>query len=270
MSISTQGDDGRSHWNVPNTLTWLRILMILGICTAAIAAAMGGLYWSCQQMPDFYVRALAQDRTTAESAGNDLLRQAANLAGDVRRPGRWQALFTAEQINGWLAMDAQPGHGRMLSPQISNPRVGIENDRAQIAFRWSKPIWSAIVHLETEVYLQSENVVAVRICKARAGWLPLPLGALLEDLISAGRDIGFAIEQQQIEGDPLLLVTLPAAYDRSNKLICLESLELTPNEIYVAGRCERGGCESRSLVREPGDSQKSADQAQVEKANLQR
>src|ERR1700733_2529298 len=28
MSTSTQGDEGRSHWNVPNTLTWLRILMI--------------------------------------------------------------------------------------------------------------------------------------------------------------------------------------------------------------------------------------------------
>ena len=248
----------------------LRVSLILGTCAAAAAATIGGLYWSCQQMPDFYVQALAQDRTTTESAGNDLLHQAANLAGDVRRPGRWQALFTAEQINGWLAMDASPNHARLLPPQISNPRVGIESERAQVAFRWSKPIWSAIVHLETEVYLQSENVVAVRICKARAGWLPLPLGALLEDLVSAGRDIGFAIEQQQIEGDPLLLVTLPAAYDRSNKLICLESLELTPNEIYVAGRCERGQSESRSLARKPSDLQESADQAQVEKANLQR
>jgi hypothetical protein len=250
--------------------TRLRLALVLGICVTAIAAALGGLYWSCQQMPDFYVRALAQDRTTAESAGNDLLRQAANLAGDVRRPGKWQALFTAEQINGWLAMDAQPNHARMLPPQIGNPRIGIESDRAQVAFRWSRPAWSAIVHLETEIYLQSENVVAVRICKARAGWLPLPLGALLEDLIDAGRDIGFAIEQQQIEGDPLLLVTLPAAYQRSNRLICLESLELTPNEIYVAGRCERGGSENRSLARKPGDPQESADQAQLEKMNLQR
>src|SRR5450432_2225855 len=31
MSTSTQGADGRSHWNVPNTLTWLRILMIPAI-----------------------------------------------------------------------------------------------------------------------------------------------------------------------------------------------------------------------------------------------
>src|SRR3984885_2537230 len=28
MSTSTQGDEGQSHWNLPNALTWLRILMI--------------------------------------------------------------------------------------------------------------------------------------------------------------------------------------------------------------------------------------------------
>src|SRR5271169_1408368 len=31
MSTSTQDDESRSHWNVPNTLTWLRILMIPAI-----------------------------------------------------------------------------------------------------------------------------------------------------------------------------------------------------------------------------------------------
>jgi len=31
MSTSTPGAEGRSHWNVPNTLTWLRILMIPAI-----------------------------------------------------------------------------------------------------------------------------------------------------------------------------------------------------------------------------------------------
>src|SRR5882757_7823354 len=31
MSTSTQGTKGQSHWNLPNTLTWLRILMIPAI-----------------------------------------------------------------------------------------------------------------------------------------------------------------------------------------------------------------------------------------------
>src|SRR6202790_3964916 len=31
MSTSTPGVEPRSHWNLPNTLTWLRILMIPGV-----------------------------------------------------------------------------------------------------------------------------------------------------------------------------------------------------------------------------------------------
>jgi CDP-diacylglycerol--glycerol-3-phosphate 3-phosphatidyltransferase len=31
MNTSTPGSEGRSHWNLPNTLTWLRILMIPAI-----------------------------------------------------------------------------------------------------------------------------------------------------------------------------------------------------------------------------------------------
>ena len=43
MSTSTQGADGRSHWNVPNTLTWLRISMIPAIFALPEFAAAGGL-----------------------------------------------------------------------------------------------------------------------------------------------------------------------------------------------------------------------------------
>src|ERR1700734_2552532 len=31
MNTSTPGSEGQSHWNLPNTLTWLRILMIPAI-----------------------------------------------------------------------------------------------------------------------------------------------------------------------------------------------------------------------------------------------
>src|SRR5215467_5920384 len=83
-----------------------RLFVIVGPCAVAmLAAVLGGLYWACQQSPPFYNQALAQDPATAHSASDALVRQAAELASDVRRPGRWQAQFTAEQINGWLAYD---------------------------------------------------------------------------------------------------------------------------------------------------------------------
>ena len=70
MSTSTQGADGRSHWNVPNTLTWLRILMIPAILAlfyllpypwadpaACAAFALAGI---TDSLDGYYARKLGQ------------------------------------------------------------------------------------------------------------------------------------------------------------------------------------------------------------------
>src|ERR1700727_2857531 len=70
MSTSTPGDEGRSHWNVPNTLTWLRILMIPAILAlfyllpypwadpaACAAFALAGI---TDSLDGYYARKLGQ------------------------------------------------------------------------------------------------------------------------------------------------------------------------------------------------------------------
>jgi hypothetical protein len=100
--------------------------------------------------------------------------------------------------------------------------------------------------------------------------LPLPLGGLLTDLISSGREIGLEIDQQQIEGDPLLLVKLPEAYDHDRRQFCLESLELTQGEIYLAGRSDRQPIDSDPLARQPNDIPQPTDHAEAVNRNLHR
>jgi hypothetical protein len=236
-----------------------------------LAMATGGFFairWACQQAPSFYCNALAQDRSTAKQASDALLREAAALVSGLHKNGPWQAMFTAEQINGWLAYDMLQNHPHLLPSTISDLRVAIQPDRAQIAFRWVKPAWSAIVFLETQIYLRDENVVAVRICKARAGLLPLPLGGLLRDLTSAAEEAGLRVDQEQIEGDPVLLISV-AGLNGGDKLLNLESLELTAGEIYVAGRTNSelaGG----PLARRPEPDRNAATDAHAEKSNVQR
>ena len=218
-----------------------RIILILS-CAAAtlLAAASAWAYWVSRQVPPFYAAALAQPAETAHQASDAMLREAAALVSDLRKSGRWQALFTAEQINGWLADDLQKNHPTLLPNTISDPRVAIENNQLMLGFRWQQPKWSVVVSLAAEVYLREPNVVAVRIRKVRAGGLPLPLKNLLHDLIAAGRGLDLQIEEQQIEGDPLLLITPPQDGDYGNLLVQLESLELHDGQLYVAGRSQRG------------------------------
>jgi hypothetical protein len=230
---------------------------------------VGGLYWASQQTPAFYTQALNQDPTAAHEASDGMLRQTAALASGLRKQGHWEAMFSASQINGWLAYDVRKNHSTLLPPDVSEPRVAFSDDGLKVAFRWRSPGWSTVVALEADLYLHDINVVGVRIRKARAGTLPLPLGGFLRDVIESGREIGLQIEQQQIEGDPLLLVTLPTSFAKSDKSLSLETLELRDGALYIAGQSgAHPGVAIPPLAR--AKNQEDSEAAQSEKRNIQR
>ena len=219
----------------------LRIILFAScLVVALLGAACAWAYLASREVPHFYTAALAQPSTSAHEASDQLIREAAALVSDLRKSGRWQALFTTEQINGWLADDLLKNHPTLLPPTVSEPRVAIVDNQLMLGFRWQQPRWNVVVSLAADVYLREPNVVAVRIRKVRAGGLPLPLKNLLNDLIAAGRGLDLQIDEQQIEGDPLLLITPPQDGEFGDLLVQLESLELYDGQLYVAGRSQRG------------------------------
>ncbi len=247
-----------------------RILFIVVLAiSASVTTIAGWLYWASQQTPAFYAEALACSQTAAQQSSDRMLHQTAALLSDIRRPGQWQAIFTADQINGWLAYDVERNHPHLFPREVTDPRVAFENDRLMIAFRWRKPGWAAIVSLQAELYLQDINIIAVRIRNVRAGKLPLPIGSLLEEIAASGRELGLAVDQQLIEGDPLLLITLPASDNDTGKRMSLESLELHEGELYVAGQSGRTD-DGPSPLAQRGRKPTPPPEAHVEKLNIQR
>jgi hypothetical protein len=243
----------------------LRIILLVSCATAALlAAACGWAYLASREVPPFYSAALAQSSTNVHQASDALLRQTAALVSDFRRAGQWKALFTTEQINGWLADDLLHNHPTLLPSTISDPRVAIENDQLMIGFRWKQPQWNVVVWLAAEVYLREPNVIAVRIRKVRAGGLPLPLKSLLHDLIVSGRGMALQIDEQQIEGDPLLLITPPQDGDYGDVLVQLESLELHDGQLYVAGHTQRGTHALPPVAERPDRPTQPAGNSQTE------
>ena len=112
MSTSTQGDDGRSHWNVPNTLTWLRILMIPAILAlfyllpypwadpaACAAFALAGI---TDSLDGYYARKLGQTSRLGEFLDPvaDKLIVAAALVLIVSKDPRWFVVIVAVVIIG--------------------------------------------------------------------------------------------------------------------------------------------------------------------------
>jgi CDP-diacylglycerol--glycerol-3-phosphate 3-phosphatidyltransferase len=112
MSTSTQGADGPSHWNVPNTLTWLRISMIPAILAlfyllpypwadpaACAAFALAGI---TDTLDGYYARKLGQTSRLGAFLDPvaDKLIVAAALVLIVSKDPRWFVVIVAVVIIG--------------------------------------------------------------------------------------------------------------------------------------------------------------------------
>ena len=112
MSTSTQGADGRPHWNVPNALTWLRISMIPAILAlfyllpypwadpaACAAFALAGI---TDTLDGYYARKLGQTSRLGAFLDPvaDKLIVAAALVLIVSKDPRWFVVIVAVVIIG--------------------------------------------------------------------------------------------------------------------------------------------------------------------------
>ncbi len=220
--------------------------VIAGSLTVAAALLLGWLWFAARHVPSFYQQALHVPPPQLQEESDRLLENAAALASNVHREGRWQALFTADEINGWLAVDL-PKNFPELQPQgIAEPRVAIQPKCVSLACRYQDGPVEAVLSLDGEVYMQEPNVLSVRIHKARAGSLPLPLAKVLELISQAAAEANLPLNWLQAGGDPVAVIHLHPPHDEQENAYQLETIELREGELYVAGTTTREGSSSPS------------------------
>ena len=216
---------------------WITAAVFGGLLLAVVLAGVL-LYRASQQVPEFYEKALQADPAVQSEASDKMLQKASGLASDLEKRGEWQALFTEEEINGWLAADLARNHPHALPEGISSPRVAIAPESLTIACRLHRGNLQGVASLTVEPYLAEPNVIAVRIRSVRIGALPLPLGQVLDRVTEAARQADVRLEWQQADGDPVALVRIPPTRD-DRQQVHLENLRLGEGEIYIGGTTER-------------------------------
>jgi hypothetical protein len=203
-----------------------------------LAALLAGGIWfyrSLLYVPPFYAEGLEASESELKTSSREMLRRTAALNNDIKRAGKWEALFTDRQINGWLAVDVPKNHPDLIPPQARDPRVRIEPGRLLAGAQIDGAV-SAVVSVELDVRLAEPNVLAVRVQKLRVGDVPWGLDEIIDDVVAAAADWGIQVEQTQSEGDPVLLLKMPADFDE--RRIVLDRLELRDGEVYLAGQTE--------------------------------
>jgi hypothetical protein len=228
---------------LPSKRSWPKWLRVTGwlLLTIAVLALLVGLivYRAVKHVPEFYLQAMDVSLQEHAVASDKMERQVAGLVSDVRKEGRWTAVFSAEQINGWLAVELVKSHRELLPPSLSDPRVSIKPDAMTVACRYRSGAIDAVASLAVDVYLAEPNVVALQIRGVRAGSLPLPLGGVLDEISRAIPRSEWDVGLRWVDGDPVMLISRQRPYNPGEKVIRIDAVELEEGEIRVAGWSQR-------------------------------
>jgi hypothetical protein len=215
-------------------------LVLVVLVTAGVAILLTAAYRATQQVPEFYQHALAQQPREQKAAADQLERQVLELHNEARRPGRWEARFSQEQINGWLAADLPTKFPGALPDGVSAPRVAIDPNHMQLAVRYDKGDVSTVLSMAGDAYLTDQpNEVAVHIDHVRAGAFPVPLAQFLDDIAERFIEAGLPLDRKEFKGQQLQV----------------ERLEICDGEIVVSGRTDAPA--AKSAEAEPGEGEQS-------------
>ena len=216
-----------------------RITKTVAVLAAAAVVVVGvslfSLYEAYQQVPAFYHEALAIDDAAQGPARDAFVAQATALASDLHRQGRWHTLFTAEQINAWLALELTSNYPDLLPLEWRDPRISLRAKEACLACRYTSGDMSTVLSLTLDASLSEPNVLALRIRSARAGALPVPLAKVLDSISHAAHELNLRLEWRRLDGDPVALISFPSAGPGASDHVNLEALELRDGELFVSG-----------------------------------
>ena len=203
------------------------------VVSALVVAGLGGAYYATRQVRPFYEQALRIEPEALERGGRELESRATALYTDARQVGRWQALFTAEQINGWLATQLVENADVQLPSNIRDPRVAIARDVLTLGFRTTSGGVETVISVDAAVSLTEESAVAVRLIAVRAGALPLPVLQLADELAEACKKLKLPVRWTRQDGKPVAIVEI-----RASEPVYVDDIQLDDGQLYVAGHTD--------------------------------
>lgn len=222
---------------------WARLIKrVLVVGIVAFVAFLLVARWAIEQskkVPEFYQHAIAQTPPEElEKSSRELEARVEQLHEEVQESGEWEAAFSAEQINAWLAAELPKRFPSLQAKGVQDPRVLISKECVSVAARFNNRHIDAVLSCDLTVRLTDQpNRIAVRVENLRAGALPLPLSQFQELIVKAAAKADVSLHWEDDEDGA---VAIAQWADESSleqaKHFTLEWIELEDSELIVAGR----------------------------------
>ncbi|NOY41696.1 MAG: hypothetical protein GXP26_07670 [Planctomycetes bacterium] len=205
----------------------------------SLAAIIAGLFlygkWAIHQVQPFYSAALQVDPDTHISASLEMESRVSALVSDAAEQSHWQAAFSDDEVNGWLASSLTEKFPGLLPEAVSDPRVAFSDGIAALGFRYQDDHLNSVLSLRASAVIDGTDIVALRLLQAHVGTLPFPMAKIVEAITDGARQQQIAIRWTQQDGDPVALIPLTGLLSTPKVERRLDVVEFHEGELYLSG-----------------------------------
>ncbi|AMV38507.1 hypothetical protein [Planctomyces sp. SH-PL62] len=214
---------------------WKFVGVLVGLAVLIPTAA-----WFCLTYEPRYYREMVPldlPRDQIEGRAKHFVAQSLQLRNDISNEPTWEAVFSDQEVNAWLAEDLVTHFADQLPPQVHEPRVLFESGRVILAFRLERGGLSSVITVVARPRIPADNTVELTLEKIRAGILPVPADRVLDRIIEMGRGYGVDVVWRKVDGYPV--VQLHYMPNRQRDDVRLDDVEIRTGRIRLAGRSDR-------------------------------
>ncbi len=163
--------------------------------------------------------------------------QGLQLRNDICNEPTWEAVFSDQEVNAWLAEDLVSHFADQLPPEVHEPRVLFELDRIILAFQLASAVVQSVITVVARPRVPEGNTVELTLEKIRAGILPVPADNVLDRIVEYARYHGLDVEWTRRDGYPVVLIRYTPNLERDD--VQLEEVQIRAGQLRLAGRSDR-------------------------------
>ncbi|QDV33317.1 hypothetical protein [Tautonia plasticadhaerens] len=213
---------------------WIATAAVLGTLVVLIPMAA---WRSLKYEPPFYRKLAGMDRKIRRVEADRFVTQTFQLRNDIANEDHWEASFTDEEFNAWLAEDLVTHFADFLPDGVRDPLVVFELDRVTLAFRLERGPFTSLVWAVARVQVADDNTVALTLEKIRAGAVPVSPEEVVAPIIRQARAYGLDVDWKYVDDEPVALIRYSPTPARGD--VVLERVVLFDGRLYLSGRSDR-------------------------------
>jgi hypothetical protein len=215
------------------------ILLTLGILGLLVGGVLVVLAVLVHHEPNSYTHLSVIPGPERQRLSDDFYRALCGMLSDINGSDAWSARFTEEQVNSYFEEKFTHSglHKLMLPDHVCGPRVGFDDDRICIAFRYGYGcFWSTVVSIDFRVWVtKTPNAVCLELLGSHVGVLPINAQSLLkhfsDELMRQG---SLQLSWYRHEGRPVALLSFQAEQPRAT--VQLTEIKVEAGQIAIRGK----------------------------------